>query len=127
MERDMSEDEHAVAPLIEAMAKWQEAKVAAELASELATTARLALEVTERMHASAQAAADAARRSLEAAQQTAEATSGTAEDARAANVTAAGESARMQREASAARDAETTAETSFRDTLARRDRPSSSM
>ena len=119
----MSEKDGAeVAPLIEAMADWQDAQRRAELAAELAAVAKVAADAADRMAQTAQETADAARRALEAAQAAAERASAAAEDARAYQQQATGDSDRLLAEAAATQTAEEAAGGRFRERLVERGR-----
>jgi hypothetical protein len=110
-----------VAPLIEAMADWQDAQRAAERAGDAAAVARAAAEQAGRLAQAAQDAAEAAREALVAAQRSAEAASAAAEDAHTHRETTRAEMSRTADLAASTSDVEQAAGERFRDELLRRD------
>jgi hypothetical protein len=101
----VAEVERDVAPLIQAMARWQDAQRAAERAADVAALHRRRSRSPPDGHRR-QAAADAAREALAAAQVAVERAAGAAEEAPEIHVTAARHSASATADVATSRAAE---------------------
>ena len=95
-----------VSQLIAAMANWQDAKLAAKRADELAAIAHRASEAAKRAADAAERTASATRSALDAAQRAAELAGATAEDARSMLAAAERDASRANADAAAGHDAE---------------------